>query len=95
MVYSLTLDGFQKQKRHDGIYVFYSPNCFTCEFHIEKFSKQFPTFYAISTSEDIEYFDSIGIKITPTTRIYKSGNLVWEKDGMLFDEQLEEMRKYL
>ena len=94
MIYNLTLDGFKSQRK-EGIYVFHSPGCFTCEHHIEIFSKHFSNFYMISTMEDPEYFESIGIKLTPETRIYKNNDLIFRKDGVMFDTQLDEMRKYL
>ena len=49
----------------------------------------------ISTMEDPEYFESIGIKLTPETRIYKNDDLIFRKDGVMFDTQLDEMRKFL
>ncbi len=94
MNFNLTLDGFKKQIKN-GVYIFISPGCFTCEFHLEEFKKQMNGFYIISTMEDPAYFSDIGIEITPTTRIYKQDKLIWSKDGVLFDSQLEDMRKFL
>lgn len=94
MIYNLSLEGFQRQKKH-GIYIFESPGCFTCSYHIEEFSKHFSEFYIISTLEDPAYFEFIEIGITPTTRIYKNDKLIWTKEGVLYDTQLDEMRKFL
>ena len=93
-MYRISKDGFEAQKK-DGVYIFESPGCFTCEHHIEEFQKFMKDFFVISTKEDPEFFESIGIEITPTTRIYKKNSMVWEKSGMLFDTQIEEMRKFL
>lgn len=88
------MEGFQTQVQ-DGIYIFESPGCFTCSHQVEEFSKHCSSFYVVPTSEDPAYFDSIGIEITPTTRIYKCGKIIWEMSGVLWDTQLEEMRNFL
>jgi hypothetical protein len=93
-MFRLTKDGFEKQKK-DGVYIFESPGCFTCSHHIELFKKFMSGFFVVPTKEDPEYFESIDIKITPTTRIYKNDKIVWDKEGVLFDTQIQEMRKFL
>ena len=93
-MFNLTKDGFEAQKK-DGVYVFTSPNCFTCKDHVENFQKYLSDFYVLPTSEDIDFFESIGIKLTPTTRVYKNNNLVHSVEGMIFDKQFEELRKHL
>jgi len=92
--FKITKDGFEAQNKN-GVYVFHSPGCFTCEYHIENFKKFMNDFFIVSTMEDPDFFENDGIKITPTTRIYKNNQIVWEKSGALFDTQCEEMKGFL
>lgn len=80
---------------HDDIYVFHSPGCWTCQDHLENFEKHFPDFVLVDVSFDYDYFESIGVTLTPVTRMYKNGEVVYECSGMMFDTQIEEMRKCL
>jgi hypothetical protein len=93
-MFHLTKDGFEAQVQ-DGVYVFESAGCNTCKDHIKQFQNFMKDFYIVPTKEDPGFFESIGIRITPTTRVYKSGKMLWNKEGVLFDTQLDEMRKYL
>lgn len=94
MIYNLTKDGFDVQVK-DGVYVFTSPNCFTCKDHVENFQKYLSNFYVLPTTEDIEFFESIGIKLVPTTRVYKNDKVVCSVEGMVFDKQFDEIRRFL
>ncbi len=78
--------------KKDGVYVFYSTNCWTCEEHIQNLSQNISHFFLVDTSEDFNYYiEEVGIQITPTTVVYKNGNQVWKKSGMLFDKQINEL----
>jgi hypothetical protein len=92
----LKIDKKQFSMKKDGVFIFYSEGCWTCEYYIEEFQKEMENFYIVDTSEDYNfYIEECGIELTPTTIVYKDDRPVWRKQGMLFDTQLEEMRKYL
>lgn len=93
-MFKLTIDGFEAQKK-DGVYIFSSPECKTCSDHITNFNKYMNDYFVLHTSEDPEYFEQLGIRLTPETRVYKKNELVWSKNGMLFDSQFDELRKFL
>lgn len=94
-MHKLTKDGFESQKKPNGIYIFASLDCFTCTHHIDEFKKFSNSFYVVPTTEDPEYFINLGINITPTTRLYKNGEIVFEKSGMFFETQFNELRRVL
>ncbi len=94
MIYKLTKDGFEAQRK-DGVYVFSSPNCFTCRDHVENFQKYMSGFFVVDTSEDLEFYESIGIKIAPTTRVYKRDELKHTVEGMVFEKQFKELKEHI
>lgn len=94
-MYNLTKDGYEAQKKKNGIYIYHSPGCFTCEHHIENFQRFSKEFFLVPTMEDPEFFENDGIRITPTTRLYKNNEKLWEQEGMLFETQLQDLRKIL
>lgn len=94
-MFNLTKDGYEAQRIKNGVYIYHSPGCFTCEHHIDNFKKFMNDFFVISTMEEPSFFESDGINITPTTRVYKNNEMVYEKIGALYDVQYEELRKYL
>lgn len=93
-MFKLTKDGFEAQKK-DGVYVFSSPGCFTCRDHVEKFQTYMNDFFVLDTSEDLEFYESIGIKIAPTTRVYKKNELKYSVEGMVFEKQFKELKEYI
>lgn len=90
---NINKEQFENLKKN-GIFVFHSFSCWTCSHHIAEFSKMFE-FDSVEVDSDIDYYESIGITITPTTRVYKNNEVVWEMTGMLFDSQIDKMRKLL
>lgn len=94
-MHKLTLDEYSAQKIKNGVYIYYSPGCFTCEHHINNFKKFMNDFFVIDTMENPEYFENDDVKITPLTRIFKNNKNVYEKVGALYESQLQEMKGYL
>ena len=79
----------------NGIYVFHSPDCWTCQDHLENFEKSFKDFILINVESDRKFFENIGVTLVPHTRVYKDGEIIYEETGMLFDKQIEELKKVL
>lgn len=79
--------------KKDGVYVFHSSGCFTCEEHIKNMIDEFNHFFLIETSDDIEYFESINIVLTPCTILYKNDKEIWRKQGAFYNKQINELRK--
>ena len=52
-------------------------------------------FFVVDTSEDLEFYESIGIKIAPTTRVYKRDELKHTVEGMVFEKQFKELKEYI
>lgn len=84
-----------KQMIKNGVFVFHSSGCFTCEEHIKTMEEQILHYYLIETSDDVDYFESIGINLTPCTVVYKNNEELWRKQGAFFTLQLDELRKYI
>ena len=89
-----TKDDFEKLNK-DGIFIFHSEKCWTCHNHIQEMKKLFPELFIIHYDNDVDYYESIGITQTPLTAIYRSNENIYQKAGMLFDTQLDELRRYL
>jgi len=79
----------------DGIYIFYSPDCWTCEDHLESFEKNFSEFVLVNVESDRKFYESIGVSLVPNTRVYKDGYVIYEQSGMMFEKQMSELRKVL
>jgi hypothetical protein len=43
----------------------------------------------------VDFYIGIGIESTPSTIVYKDNKIVYKKNGMMFDTQINEMVKTL
>lgn len=83
-------------EKFTGIVIFHSSGCWTCEQHIEEMNLNFSDITLVDVTKDLNYYiEEFGLDITPTTMVFQHGVEVWRKSGMLFETQLNEMRKFL
>ena len=80
-MYKLTKDGFEAQKKM--VCIFFLPLDVSLVESCEKFQTYMNDFFVLNTSEDLEFYESIGIKIAPTTRVYKKNELKYSVEGMV------------
>ena len=76
------------------IVVYYSSECNTCFDHINRIKKHFKI-EQVDVSAKPELYDLLDIDFTPTTIVLKHDVEVFRKEGMMFDSQMDEMRKVL
>lgn len=88
---NISKEEFETMEKN-GVFVFHSSHCFTCEEHIKTMSEKVVYFYLIETGEDVDYFESIGIRLTPHTRLYKNNEVVWKDQGAFYNLQIENLR---
>jgi hypothetical protein len=50
-------------------------------------------FYLVETGEDVDYYETLGIHLTPHTRLYKNNVIVWSGQGAFYNLQIENLRK--
>lgn len=93
-IHPLNRDEFVSIKKN-GIFVFHSSSCYTCKDHIQNLKAHVNYFYTIEYEEDVDFYIGIGIESTPSTIVYKDNKIVYKKNGMMFDTQINEMVKTL
>lgn len=81
--------------KKNGVFVFHSFRCFTCRDHIKNLKEHITHFYTMDYDDDVDYYESIGITITPTTVVYKDDVVVHSQIGMLFQTQINKLLGYL
>lgn len=79
----------------NGVFVFHSFSCWTCSDHIENLKGSVDFFYTVEYELDVDYFESIGIDATPTTIVYKNNEKLYQKSGMLFETQINDMLRFM
>ena len=84
-----------KEMKKNGVFVFHSLHCFTCEEHIQTMIREVKDFFLIDTGEDIDYIESLGIRLTPHTRYYKNDKVLWSKQGALYNLQIKELKNIM
>lgn len=90
----ISLIDFKKMKKN-GVFVFHSSGCFTCEEHIKTMNEQIIHYNLVETTQDVDYFESMNILLTPCTVVYKNDVEIWRKQGAFYTLQLDELRKYI
>lgn len=83
-----------KTEIKNGVYVFHSPGCFTCEEHIKNM-EEYITHFNLIEVDDIDFYESIGIKLTPCTIVFKKDVELFRKQGAFFNKQINELREYI
>lgn len=90
----LSKDEFINMKKN-GVFVFHSFSCWTCSSHIDNLKERLGHFYTIEYEMDVDYFESIDVLSTPTTIVYKDNIPVYQKSGMLFESQINDMMGFI
>ena len=87
------MDKFKEEKH--GIYVFLIKDCWVCNDYIKELEQNFPkseTWNSIDCDEDLTYIvDELKLDDIPMTRLYDKGVMVWEKSGILYSTQRDEL----
>jgi len=76
------------------IVVFYSNKCHTCQDHIKELDKKWKS-EKICVDDFPELYEEYHLNVTPTTIVKKLDFEIWRCEGMMFDKQYEEMRRFL
>ena len=90
----LTNSEFINMKK-DGVFVFHSFRCWTCKDHIKELQDKISYFYTIDYDADVDLYETYGIKMTPTTVVYKNDVKVYQQVGMLFETQINQLLEHL
>lgn len=87
---------FQEENKN-GIYIFVVDDCSVCRTYIAELKKiDTSNWHGVNCNEDIYfYFEDELVDDMPCTRIYKNNKVVWEKRGVLYSAQIQEMYKQL
>jgi thioredoxin-like negative regulator of GroEL len=81
--------------KKNGVYVFHSFRCWTCRDHIEELKKHIGHFYTFDYDTDVDFCESLGILMTPTTVVYKNDIEICHFQGMLFETQIDKLLGFL
>ena len=82
----------------NGLYIFIIDDCIVCDQYIEKIKKNkyFTNFNLVNCLEDIVfYMEDVGLDDIPYTIVYNNNTRLYECGGILFDKQVNELRKYI
>lgn len=88
---TLSKEEFQQINEKNGIFVFHSFRCWTCETHIKTLHEEISDFICVDFDSDPDYFETQGINSTPTTIFYKNDMVVYKQTGMMFTKQISEL----
>lgn len=79
----------------NGVYIFYIDECIVCDEYLQALRESninTKKWYLVNCDEDEEYYmDKHMLKDMPTTRLYKDNVIMWERSGILYDVQINEM----
>lgn len=82
-------------KVKNGNYVFIVKDCWLCREYLRELRRQridTRDWYLIDCAQDEDYYmDFHYLKDMPTTRVYKNNVIMYEKSGVLYEKQLNEM----
>jgi len=82
----------QHKELKNGIYIYNKPDCRLCVSYFKVLeTRNTEDWYSVDCSQDEEYFIEQGIDSMPLTRYYVNDNIVWQKGGVLFDFQVNDL----
>jgi len=94
----LNSEQYYNQEKKHGIYVYVVKDCFLCREYLRELKVNglnTDDWFLINCSEDEDfYLDMDHHDSMPTTRIYKEGVIMLEKEGVLYETQLKEITEY-
>jgi glutaredoxin-related protein len=79
----------------EGLFLFVVDGCGSCDMMKTNLNKNNISYDVIECSPDVKYFLSIGLDDMPTLVYYKDGDEVYKKEGVLFDTQIQQLKKVL
>lgn len=79
----------------NGIVLFHSAYCKVCQKQIAIFQTNNIKFTSMECDDDPDYFiKTFDLDITPETRIYENGNVVWKKTDFISEEDFKFLKDY-
>jgi len=89
----VTIEEFKKEQH--GIYIFFIDDCSVCTSYIRELdNKNVDTsnWNLIDCNENLTYcMEEAVLEDIPMTRLYDNGNKIWEKGGILYETQRQEL----
>ncbi len=82
----------------NGLYIFVIQHCSVCDKYLEiiKEKKYFDDFYLINCMEDAPFFmEKLGLDDLPYTILFKNNSRIFECGGILFNKQVNILKRFL
>lgn len=88
-------DFLSSSHKKEGLFLFTLRNhCGLCSKAVEELNKvditELPEIVEVACETEEELFE-LDLMVVPITRLYKNGQVVWQKGGILYEKQIKEM----